>query len=615
MMKRLILPACGLILASLAVYASYAAYAAKPGYKSRMVAVDPSGGGDATISPDGEKFIITSKRGGNWDLWVYDLKTARWSQLTNDPAEDFEGKWSPDGKQIAFCSTRAGQRDIWVLTIASGEVKRLTFSEHEDEYPAWSPDGKQIVYTGGPWGARDFFLISPEGGEPRKVSRQPVLSGACAFEAKGASLICHRYDLGTGDIIRLWLDSGEVTPLTVGAAWDYKPNTSPDGRMVAFSRAEEGPSRIFVMTTDGRVRQLTDTPGDDRWPTWSDDGNKMLFHRLVDEGEAVKVLDRKTGAVRILVGADERPLQASFDPEARRVVYCSQTPERKLLKILEVATGTTRVLDTGPGEACYPRWSPDGASIAYAGKSGARWEVSVVKPDGSGRVALTEGVAGLHGMDGPVDWSPDGAKLLFQSDTEPFEARIYTVDVKTRRVEAVTDGAWFDEAPSWTPDGQGFVFMSTRGGNWTWGFFRRALRGGAYTTLAGPDWEQKNYPRQSGSGALIWSATNESGLEVLSERAADGKVRVLEQAGTGARWPSYSRDERLVLFTAVTHRVEYWIAENLDGAGSPLLASDRGADLNEVKERSEAEAPGAVACTARLPAVALWKSPVDLHRR
>jgi TolB protein len=364
---------------------------------------------------------------------------------------------------------------------------------------------------------------------------------------------------------------------------------------------------------------LTDGPDDDRWPTWSAAGDKLFFHRLVDEGEAVKVLDRKTGAVRTLVGADERPLQASFDPDARRVVYCSQTPERKVLKILDVATGATRVLDTGPGEACYPRWSPDGTAIAYAGKSGARWEVCVVRADGSERVALTEGVAGLHGMDGPLDWSPDGSKLLFQSDTEPFEARIYTVDLRARGVKAVTDGPWFDEAPSWTPDGKGFIFMSTRGGNWTWGFFRRSLGGGAYTTLAGPDWEQRNYPRQARGGEMIWSATDESGAEVLSERAADGKVHLLGQAGTGARWPSYSRDERLVLFTAVSHRVEYWIAENVGGAGSPLASGAApgpgDAKPHDAKESSAAEEPPAEACPARLPAVALWKSPVDLYRR
>ena len=192
-----------------------------------------------------------------------------------------------------------------------------------------------------------------------------------------------------------------------------------------------------------------------------------------------------------------------------------------------------------------------------------RWEVSIIKPDGTGRVALTDGVAGLHGMDGPIDWSPDSTRLIFQSDTDPFEARIYMVDVRTRRVESVTDGAWFDEAPAWTPDGKGFVFMSTRGGNWTWGFFRRNIDGGAYETLAGPDWEQKNFPRVGRGGSLLWSIHDEHDRELLSERGADGKVRILDKAGDGARWPSYSTDEKFVLYTVVDHQVEYWLAENL----------------------------------------------------
>ena len=208
---------------------------------------------------------------------------------------------------------------------------------------------------------------------------------------------------------------------------------------------------------------------------------------MVERGTAIKVLERKTGKVRTLVDKSEFPLQASFDPRAERVVYCSQTDDRKVLKILDIATGQRRVLPTGPGEACYPRWSPDGKRIAYAGKSNARWEVSAVNSDGSGRQTLTEGMSSLHGMDGPIDWSPDSTRLLFQSDTDPFEARIYVVDVNTRKIESVTDGPWFDEAPSWTADGKGAIFMSTRGGGWTWGFFRRDIGGGKYETLAGPD--------------------------------------------------------------------------------------------------------------------------------
>lgn len=580
-------------------------------YRLQLVAVDAAGGGDATISPDGKRFVTSSKRGGNWDVWMYDLTTAKWMQLTNDTADDFEAKLSPDSTKIVFCSTRTGQKDIWLLDVQTLALKQLTFSPEEDEYPSWSPDGKQIVYTNGPWGKRDFYVVPVAGGAPRKVSRQTGVYGACAFEPKGESLICHRYDLGSGDVIRIWLDDSEVSPLTIGFPWDYKPTTSPDGQWIAFSRAAEGPSQIFILPgAGGRARQLTATPYDDRWPTWNEKGDRLLFHRLVERGVAVKALDRRTGHIQTLVGEGGSPLQASFDPSARRVVYCSQTEDRKVLKVLDLDTGDTRLLTALPGEACFPRWSPDGESIAFAAKNGGRWEISVIQQDGTGLISLTEGQPSLHGMDGPLDWSPDSSKLIFQSDTKPFQAGIYVVDVKTKKLEPVTDGDWFDEAPSWSPDGKSFIFMSTRGGDWTWGFFRRALKGGAYERLNKPNWEPKNYPRMSKRGAMIWSAHNNQGIELLNEQVEGGKVRIIEEAGPGARWPSYSADGRWVLYTVVDHRVEYWIAENPLGVGSPALNISPASKLaqGEVTEESSS-------CEIAMHAVPLWRSPVDLHRR
>ncbi len=581
----------------------------KAPFRLTRIAVDHAGGGDATLSPDGQRFVTSSRRTGNWEIWIYDLRTTLWTQVTQDPADDFEAKWSPDSSTLVFCSTRTGQKDIWTVDLRNGALKQLTFSEHDDEYPGWSPNGMDIVYTGGIWGQRDFYVISAAGGTPRRISKHSDRAGACAFEPGGETLICHRYDLGSGDVFRMRVSDGEITPLTTGPDWDYKPNISPNKQTIAFSRAVEGPSHIWLLpAAGGTAQQLTATPDDDRWPTWSAAGDRLFFHRLVERGVAIKVLDRKTGKVRTLVDKSEYPLQASFDPRAERVVYCSQGEDRKLLKILDVATGERRVLPTGPGEACYPRWSPDGKRIAYVGKSNTRWEISVVNPDGSGRQALTEETSLLHGMDGPIDWSPDSTRLVFQSDTDPFEARIYVVDVNTRKVEAVTDGAWFDEAPSWTPDGKGVVFMSTRGGGWTWGFFRRAVGGGEYETLAGPDWNQKNFPREGRTGALIWSIHDEQDKEFLSERSRDGKVRVLTEAGEGARWPEYSANESLVLFTVMDHQVEYWIAENvlngLVAEAATLKATDEPEPLVEMQ-----------ACAREPDLDKRERSPVDLHRR
>lgn len=51
-------------------------------------------------------------------------------QITKDHAPDYHMKWSPDGKRIAFASKRAGNLDIWVKNVKARE--RDTASDDKD---------------------------------------------------------------------------------------------------------------------------------------------------------------------------------------------------------------------------------------------------------------------------------------------------------------------------------------------------------------------------------------------------------------------------------------------------------------------------------------------------
>jgi TolB protein len=538
-------------------------------FAMRMIAVDEMGGGDATISPDGRRFVTTSRRSGDWELWIYDMDAGRWSQVTHDPGEDFEAKWSPDGTRLVFTSSRSEQKDIWTIDLKTGAERRLTTSPEDDEYPAWSPDGKSIVYTGGPWNARDFFVVPAEGGEPRKITRRSRRAGACTFEPGGETLVCHRYDSGTGDIERVWVRDGEVVPLTAGSSWDYKPTTSPDTRFVAFSRSIEGPSKIWMMpATGGRPWPVTSGPGDDRWPTWSDDGKRLLFHRAAEQSLGVERIDRSSNeAPATIVPAAEQPLQASAAPDGRRVAYCAETPSGRRVRVREIADGRTREVDAGGREACFPRWSPGGDRLALIVRDGERWEVAVAASTGGSLRLLTAGHAELRGMDGPVDWSPDGRRLVFHADTEPFEARLYTVDVQDGTIEPLTSGGFFDESPSWTPDGRDVLFMSTRGGNWTWGLYRVAIDTGTIEPFVTPDWTEKNFPRQDAAAARVWTTADTNGVDRLMEQRRGSVAHVLERAGSGARWPAYSRDGRSIIYTRIAHRMEFWVIDNPSSRG------------------------------------------------
>ena len=189
-MKKLFVIGGGCLLLSVLLLPYWHGKSKAP-FRLHRIAIDRAGGGDGTLSPDGQRFVTSSRRTGNWDIWIYDLRSTLWTQVTQDPADDFEAKWSPDSSTLVFCSTRTGQKDIWTVDLKTGALKQLTFSEHDDEYPAWSPDGKDIVYTGGPWGNEISGLLPPlvERRERSAGSRVPPAPALTSRAAKHSSVI------------------------------------------------------------------------------------------------------------------------------------------------------------------------------------------------------------------------------------------------------------------------------------------------------------------------------------------------------------------------------------------------------------------------------------------
>ncbi|WP_431946108.1 TolB family protein [Micromonospora marina] len=545
------------------------------GFRLRLLAADPNGSGDGAISPDGTRFVASSKRNGSVNLWFFDLRTGKWQQGTWGSGDDIEAQWSPDSEQLAFTSSRGGHKAIWLYRLSDGQTRQLTSAGHEEEYPSWSPDGRTVAYVGGPWGRRHFLVVPADGGEPRRVTTEPGRAGACSWAPDGRWLVCHSYDTGAGAVWLLDSRTGEAIPVTDGSSWDYKPTICPTRPAVAFSRSDEGRSVIWVQRlADGEGGPLVVTGADDRWPTWTRDGNHLFFHRLVDEGAGIAVWNRRTKAVRDLVPAEEKPRYASFAPDGRRIVYGTEADGRSTLRILDLTTGVSRPVPVG--EAAFPSWSPDGRTIACALRPdpASRWEIATVDVTGGEPHVWTAGRDDLRGLHAPVSFAPDGRRLVFRSETEPFEANLLVLDLDSGRITNLTEDSWWDEAPAFTPDGRGVVFMSTRGGNWTWGFYRIDLDSGELLTLAGPDYVERNNPRSTADGRIL-STMVASKVEELFEQLPDGTGRVVTEAGPGVRYPVPSADGEQVLFTRTRTTVEYWLAENVWAADSPLAPLGR----------------------------------------
>lgn len=161
--------------------------------------------------------------------------------------------------------------------------------------------------------------------------------------------------------------------------------------------------------------------------------------------------------------------------------------------IRDLRTGVTTRLGMG-GPVSSPRWSPDGAHIAFIGRVGDSSGVAVANADGTGArlLATTAGTnAVLPRVGERLTWSPDGKQIAYSSTAPGPEAdangdpmvitryaykptasegltrfndnrrtHIYMVDVATRRVRQLTQGTRDEHSIDWSPNGREIVFAA-----------------------------------------------------------------------------------------------------------------------------------------------------------
>ena len=100
-------------------------------------AVDPS------WSPNGQFLALAWKRNygpgepGSRDIYLMDIASKQWVQLTHDGGSHDSPSWSPDGRHIVFQSIRSGKEEIWMMLADGTKLHQLTFTGRNTQ-PNWS---------------------------------------------------------------------------------------------------------------------------------------------------------------------------------------------------------------------------------------------------------------------------------------------------------------------------------------------------------------------------------------------------------------------------------------------------------------------------------------------
>lgn len=288
----------------------------------------------------------------------------------------------------------------------------------------------------------------------------------------------------------------------------------------------------------------------------------------------------------------------------------------------DMATGETVELEHGSG----PRWSPDGRSIAYIGRTseGAGLIVATRRGESARLVASVDSTNHpLPSSGQTIAWAPDGRSIAYVSATpgpesEPAEGdpmvitrylfkptaaegltrfndnkrlHVFVVDLERRAIRQLTDGPFYEHSIDWSPAGDQILFVSNREAApdrvFNYDIFTVNPASGATRRLTTTK-AAEYYPVFSPDGSRIAFAGTTRDLTSSETTMEDTHAWVMRADGSGRVEvgkaidnrqgpPRWTADGRQVLFTVQDRgRVKLMAADAAAAGATSSIVDERG---------------------------------------
>ena len=395
-------------------------------------------------------------------FWRNPIADARFQKVTDFEGVEQAAAVSRDGQFVAFLSDRDGHQDVWVTQLGSGQFHNLSQgSAPELVNPSiralgFSPDGSFVTFwvRNGP-SASDIsvWAVPTLGGQPK-----PYLEGVAEFDwSRDASRLAY-HTPGPGDplFVSNGSHSSDLRPIFTAppGLHSHFPLWAPDATFIYFVQGSL-PDKLDVWRirpTGGIPERITSNNGRVTHPVLLD--RRTLMYLATDpdgSGPWLYSMDVERRIPHRLTSGLDRYTSLAASADGRRLVATLATPKRTLWRLpiadspAEVSAPVRISLTTNTGFS--PRLGAN--YLLYVSATGSSESISKLA-NGTG-TELWSG-QGMQIIGGPAI-SPDGGRIAFSAGHHG-QTLLYVMQADGSNARIVADSLNLQGSPAWSPDGQ-----------------------------------------------------------------------------------------------------------------------------------------------------------------
>ncbi|MBD1134989.1 Tol-Pal system protein TolB [Pelagibacterales bacterium SAG-MED47] len=239
--------------------------------------------------------------------------------------------------------------------------------------------------------------------------------------------------------------------LTLGNELVLTPRFNPTSQMVTYLSYFRNLPRVYLLDIETGMQEVVgDFPGMTFAPRFSPDGKKIIMSFAKDGNSDIYTMDLENRIVEKITNHPSIDTSPSYSPDGKYICFNSDRSGYQQIYIMKKDGSNVKRISFGRGLYGTPVWSPRGDLIAFTKLHKGKFYIGVMRTDGSGERLLTENFY----QEAP-SWSPNGRVLIFYRETktddkgEGFSAKLWSIDLtgyNERQVNTPTDAS----DPSWS---------------------------------------------------------------------------------------------------------------------------------------------------------------------